>query len=93
MHCLAIQGLWEASSHFYDVIHILPLMVTIWDILQNSEKYEILLHVVCGSGAILVIFSDFGRGHLKSTFWHILTILTKINYDMEIYELNYTRGI
>ena len=32
------------------------------------KKYEILLQVVCGSGAILVIFSDFGRGQPKRRY-------------------------
>ena len=35
----------------------------------NCEKYDILLQVVCGNGAILVIFSDFGLGQPKRHFF------------------------
>ena len=45
----------------------------------------------CGSGAILVIFSDFGRGQKGTFLKHFVNFghegdsnVTKINYDMEI---------
>ena len=60
--------------------------------MENCEKYQILLQAACGNGAILVIFSDFGRGQPKKHFLtHFVNFgheggsnVTKINYDMEI---------
>ena len=55
-----------------------PGTCTTFDIPENCEKYDILLQVACVSGAILVIFSDFGLGqpkrHFFDTFFSILTM-------------------
>ena len=37
--------------------------------MENCEKYDILLQAACGNGAILAIFSDFGRGQPKKHFF------------------------
>ena len=45
---------------------------------ETSQKYQILLQVVCGSGAILVIFSNFSIGQPKT---HFLTHLVNSGHE------------
>ena len=67
-----------------------PSLLSIFIVLENCEKSFFLLHVACGNGAILVIFSDFGLGQPKRHFLtHFFNFdhegalkVTKINYDI-----------
>ena len=69
-----------------------PVISTNRDSPENCEKFIFLFHVACVSGAILVVFSDFGLGqpkrHFFDTFFNFdhegAQNLTKITYNMKI---------
>ena len=69
-----------------------PSLLSIFIVMENCQNSFFLLQVACGSGAMLVIFSDFGLGQPKRHFFtHFVNFghegapnVTKLTYNMII---------